>query len=124
MQHQLPRCAYHYYVIDLSFDSKRVDTSLWAFEDLLANILNTFENSVKPVDISTTTYPAGTATCNTRGIWVIIPRGIKLENELKNANSFHDFISCVFHVLMPPMIGLHVNEPCVSTGYVTYNTHE
>ena len=31
--------------------------------------------------------------------------------QVECANTFHMFISCVFHVLMPPII--HVNDPCV-----------
>ena len=39
---------------------------------------------------------------------VAVPRGIKVENKLKMQTHF-----VCFYVLMPPITGLHVNEPCV-----------
>ena len=75
-------------------------------------------------------YPAGTATCNkpTRGIWVLVPLRIQVENRLNAQARFSVHIMffprvnatyntckwtmCIY-VLMPPII--HVNEPCVST---------
>ena len=35
----------------------------------------------------------------------------KSRKQIENTNLFHLFRSCVFHVLMPPII--HANEPCV-----------
>ena len=37
----------------------------------------------------------------------------KSSKQVENANPFHMFITCFFHVLMPPIGLIHVNESCV-----------